>query len=152
MISDLNGSPLRDPSEIHYDYWSLYVCLRQVIYCITCTYCNKLYIGETGRLISEDRISSYCLCKISIKQAEKKNRNPPIPSYLKNFHSPLKKRWQKMSYILSLKKKKRNKAQPSVSLKWSVIHYLTEALQNRIYLFYIIKKQNVVNNDPEPVR
>ena len=42
--------------------------------------CNKLYIGETRRLISEDWISFYCSGKISIKQAEKKNRNPPIPS------------------------------------------------------------------------
>ena len=24
-----------------------------VIYCITCTYCNKLYIGETGRRLSD---------------------------------------------------------------------------------------------------
>ena len=24
-----------------------------VIYCITCTYCNKLYIGETGRLLGD---------------------------------------------------------------------------------------------------
>ena len=76
------------------------MCLRQVIYCITCTYCNKLYIGETGRLISEDRISSYCLYKISTKQAEKKNRNPPIPSKLKNFHLPLKNRWQKIKILV----------------------------------------------------
>ena len=28
--------------------------LRQlVIYCITCTYCNKLYIGETGRQLGD---------------------------------------------------------------------------------------------------
>ena len=29
------------------------VHLRQVIYCITCTYCKKLYIGETGRRLGD---------------------------------------------------------------------------------------------------
>ena len=39
---------------IHQDHWSFFTCTSgNVIYCITCTLCKKLYIGKAGRRLGD---------------------------------------------------------------------------------------------------
>ena len=66
---------------IHYDHWSFYLYLNlNVIYCITCTLCKKLYIGETGRWLG-DRFREH------LRDVEKDDKNASKPA-ARHFNLP----------------------------------------------------------------
>ena len=53
------------------------------IYCITCTLCNKLYIGETGRRLG-DRFREHLVVEKNDKDASKPvTRHFNLPNYSK---------------------------------------------------------------------
>ena len=56
-----------------------------VIYCITCTLCNKLYIGETGRRLG-DRFGEH-LCDV---EKNDKDASKPVA---RHFNLPPKNTW-----------------------------------------------------------
>ena len=72
MISDLNGSHAKIKITDHFTCTS-----ANVIYCITCTLCKKLYIGETGRRLG-DRFREH------LRDVEKddKNASKPVARHL----------------------------------------------------------------------
>ena len=46
-----------------------------VIYCITCTLCKKIYIGETGRRLG-DRFPEHLLCLLDVERNDKDASKP----------------------------------------------------------------------------
>ena len=70
--------------EVHFTCTS-----TNVIYCITCTYCNKFYIGETGRRVEH-------LCDV---ERNDKNASKPVA---KHFNLPYHSKQHMAVCILSL--------------------------------------------------
>ena len=66
--------------EIHQDHWHFTCTSANVIYCITCTYGNELYIGETGRRLGNRFREHLCDVEINDKDASK-----PV---VRHFHLP----------------------------------------------------------------
>ena len=66
--------------EIHQDHWHFTCTSANVIYCITCTYGNELYIGETGRRLGKRFREHLCDVEINDKDASK-----PV---VRHFHLP----------------------------------------------------------------
>ena len=62
----------------------LFTCSSaNVIYCITCTYCNKLYIGETGRRLG-DRFREH----LRDLERNDKDASKPVPRHFNlPYHS-----------------------------------------------------------------
>ena len=75
MISDLNGSHAKIKITDHFTCTS-----ANVIYCITCTLCKKLYIGETGRRLG-DRFREH------LRDVEKDDKNASKP-VARHFNLP----------------------------------------------------------------
>ena len=69
-----------------------------VIYCITCTYCKKLYIGETGRRLG-DRFREY-LCDV---ERNDKDTSKPVARHL-DIPNHSKQQFMAFPYIQAVRK------------------------------------------------
>ena len=81
VLSFLTLAKYRDLSDL-FKITDRFTCTSaNVIYCITCTLCNKLYIGETGRRLG-DRFRKH------LRDVEKNNKDAskPVARYF-NLHN-----------------------------------------------------------------